>query len=188
MLKFPWPPWFRFVVVIHFPQVLGGLRDDGTADHQGRRSTRSGWRTACRRHPLRRTDALLGLGFVREVMAPPCARGGRPSVDPELPLRMLLAGCLHGVRSGRRLCEEVDLNLAYRWLCRLGLDGRVPDHSTFTKNRHGRFRESGLMRELFERVVEQCFAAGLAGTDHVARGRGPHQGGCRQAALCEDGR
>jgi transposase len=118
-------------------------------------------------HLLRRIDAILDLGFVREVMAPHYARGGRPSVDPELLLRMLLVGYLYGVRSERRLCEEVDLNLAYRWFCRLGLDGRVPDHSTFAKNRHGRFRESGLMRELFERIVEQCLATGLAGTEHV---------------------
>ena len=118
-------------------------------------------------HLLRRIDVILDLGFVHEVMAPHYARGGRPSVDPELLLRMLLVGYLYGVRSERRLCEEVDLNLAYRWFCRLGLDGRVPDHSTFTKNRHGRFRDSGLMRELFERVVEQCLGAGLAGTDHV---------------------
>ena len=81
---------------------------------------------------------------------------------------MLLVGYLFGVRSERRLCEEVDLNLAYRWFCRLGLDGRVPDHSTFTKNRHGRFRESGLMREVFQRVVERCLDAGLASAGHVA--------------------
>ncbi|MGB6228864.1 MAG: IS1182 family transposase [Litorimonas sp.] len=119
-------------------------------------------------HLLRRIDAVLDLSFVYEVMTPYYARGGRPSVDPELLLRMLLVGYLYGVRSERRLCEEVDLNLAFRWFCRLGLDGRVPDHSTFTKNRHGRFRASGLMRELFERVVEQCFAIGLADTAVVA--------------------
>ena len=118
-------------------------------------------------HLLRRIDTILDLSFVPEPMAPHYARGGRPSVDPELLLRMLLVGYLYGVRSERRLCEEVDPNIAYRWFCRLGLDGRVPDHSTFTKNRHGRFRDSGLMRELFEQVVEQCFAAGLASTDHV---------------------
>ena len=77
-------------------------------------------------HLLRRIDAILDLGFVHGVMAPHYARGGRPSVDPELLLRMLLVGYLYGVRSERRLCEEVDLNLAYRWFCRLGLDGRVP--------------------------------------------------------------
>ena len=80
---------------------------------------------------------------------------------------MPLVGHLYGVRSERRLCEDADLNLVFRWFCRLGLDGSVPDHSTFSENRHGRFRESGLMRELFERVVEQCLATGLADTDHV---------------------
>jgi transposase len=119
-------------------------------------------------HLLRRIDAILDLSFVHEMMAPYYTRGGRRSVDPELLPRMLLVRHLYGVRSERRLCEEVDLNLALRWFCRLGLDGRAPEHSTFTKNRHGRFRASGLMRELFERVVEQCFAIGLADTAVVA--------------------
>ena len=63
---------------------------------------------------------------------------------------MLIVGYCFGIRSERRLCEEVHLNLAYRWFCRLGLDGEVPDHSTFSKNRHGRFRDSDLLRRLFE--------------------------------------
>ena len=71
---------------------------------------------------------------------------GRPSIDPEPMMRMLIVGYSFGIRSERRLCEEVHLNLAYRWFCRLGLDGDVPDHSTFSKNRHGRFRESDLLR------------------------------------------
>jgi len=75
---------------------------------------------------------------------------GRPSIDPELMIRMLIVGYRFDVRSERRLCEEVHLNPAYRWFCRLGLDGPVPDHSTFSKNRHGRFRESDLLRKLFE--------------------------------------
>lgn len=119
-------------------------------------------------HLLRRVDAVLDLGFVREHMAQHYSSLGRPSVCPELMVRMLLVGYLFGIRSERRLCEEVDLNLAYRWFCRLGLEGRVPDHSTFTKNRHGRFRDSGLMREVFEHVVERCLAAGLASAEHVA--------------------
>ena len=118
-------------------------------------------------HLLRRVDAIVDLSFVHEVMAGHYSAIGRPSVDPVLMIRMLLVGYLFGVRSERRLCEEVDLNLAYRWFCRLGLDGRVPDHSTFTKNRHGRFRDSNILRELFERIVAQCLDAGLAGTDHV---------------------
>src|SRR5215831_20869859 len=77
----------------------------------------------------------------------------RPSIDPELLIRMLIVGYCFGIRSERRLCEEVHLNLGYRWFCRLGLDGEVPDHSTFSKNRHGRFRESDLLRKLFETMV-----------------------------------
>ena len=93
---------------------------------------------------------------------------GRPSIDPELMIRMLLVGYCLGIRSERRLCEEVHLNLAYRWFCRLGLDGDVPDHSTFSKNRHGRFRDSDLLRQLFETVVRRCMAEGLVGGEGFA--------------------
>ena len=93
---------------------------------------------------------------------------GRPSIDPELLIRMLLIGYCHGIRSERRLCKEVHLNLAYRWFCRLGLDGEVPDHSTFSKNRHGHFRDSDLMRHLFETVVGRCIAEGLVGGEGFA--------------------
>ncbi len=88
---------------------------------------------------------------------------GRPSIDPELLVRMLLVGYCYGIRSERRLCEEVHLNLAYRWFCWLGLEGDVPDHSTFSKNRHGRFRDCDLLRKLFEQVVRRCMAEGLVG-------------------------
>src|SRR5258708_38748416 len=86
---------------------------------------------------------------------------GRALVDAELMLRMLIVGYCFGIRSERRLCEEVHLNLAYRWFCRLGLDGGVPDHSTFSKNRHGRLRDCHLLRKLFETVVPRCMAGGL---------------------------
>jgi transposase len=89
------------------------------------------------------------------------SRKGRPSVDPELMLRMLLVGYAYGIRSERQLCNEIHLNLAYRWFCRLGLEGAVPDHSTFSKNRYGRFRDSDVYRMLFEGVVEQCRQAGI---------------------------
>jgi hypothetical protein len=74
-----------------------------------------------------------------------------------------------GIRSERRLCAEVHLNLAYRWLCRLGLDGDVPDQSTFSKNRHGRFRDSDLLRELFENAARRCMAEGLVGGEGYRR-------------------
>jgi transposase len=93
---------------------------------------------------------------------------GRPSIDPELMIRMLLVGYCYGVRSERRLCEEVHLNLAYRWFCRLSLDADVPDHSTFSKNRHGRFRDSDLLRQVFETVVGRCMAEGLVGGEGFA--------------------
>ena len=87
---------------------------------------------------------------------------------PELMIRMLIVGYCFGIRSERRLCEEVDLNVGYRWFCRLGLDGDVPDHSTFSKNRHGRFRESDLLRRLFETVLQRCIAEGLVGGEAFA--------------------
>ena len=83
-------------------------------------------------------------------------------------IRMLIVGYCFGIRSERRLCEEVHLNLAYRWFCRLGLEGDVPDHSTFSKNRHGRFRDSDLLRELFETTVRGCIEEGLVGGEGFA--------------------
>ena len=106
-------------------------------------------------HLLRSIDRFVDLTEVRQRLAPLYSSIGRPSVDPELIIRMLLIGYCFGIRSERRLCEEVHLNLAYRWFCRLGLEGAVPDHSTFSKNRHGRFRVSDLLRELFETTVRR---------------------------------
>ncbi len=119
-------------------------------------------------HLLRSVDRFVDLSSIREELRPFYSEGGRPSVDPELMIRMLIIGYTHGIRSERRLCEEVHLNLAYRWFCRLGLDGNVPDHSTFSKNRHGRFRDSDLLRRLFEATVERCIAEGLVGGDGFA--------------------
>jgi transposase len=91
-----------------------------------------------------------------------------PSVDPALMIRMLIIGYCFGIRSERRLCEEVHLNLAYRWFCRLGLVGQVPDQSTFSKNRHGRFRQSDLLRRVFETVLRRCIREGLVGGEAFA--------------------
>jgi transposase len=114
-------------------------------------------------HLLRAIDRFVELSDIRRQLEPFYSAVGRPSVDPELMIRMLLIGYCCGIRSERRLCEEVHLNLAYRWFCRLGLDGRVPDHSTFSKNRHGRFRDSDLLRRLFEATVRRCMAEGVVG-------------------------
>jgi transposase len=119
-------------------------------------------------HLLRSIDRFVDLEGIRAHVAPFYSPIGRPSIDPELLIRMLLVGYCFGIRSERRLCEEVHLNLAYRWFCRLGLDGDVPDHSTFSKNRHGRFRDCDLLRELFEVVVRRCMAEGLVGGEGFA--------------------
>jgi transposase len=119
-------------------------------------------------HMLRSIDHFVDLGDLRNHLAPFYSSTGRPSVDPELLIRMLIVGYCYGIRSERRLCEEVHLNLAYRWFCRLGLEGNVPDHSTFSKNRHGRFRDSDLLRHVFETVVRRCMAEGLVGGDGFA--------------------
>src|ERR1700732_4710765 len=112
-------------------------------------------------HLLRSIDRFVDLSSIREYLRPFYSETGRPSIDPELMIRMLIVGYCVGIRSERRLCEEVHLNLAYRWFCRLGLDGEVPDHSTFSKNRHGRFRDSALLRPLFVNVLPRCMAEGL---------------------------
>ena len=119
-------------------------------------------------HLLRGIDRFLDLGELRRHLAPFYSHTGRPSVDPELMVRMLIVGYSFGIRSERRLCEEVHLNLAYRWFCRLGLEDAVPDHSTFSKNRHGRFRESDAFRHLFESVVDRCMQEGLVGGEGFA--------------------
>jgi transposase len=119
-------------------------------------------------HLLRGIDRFLDLGDLRRHLAPFYSHTGRPSVDPELMVRMLIVGYSFGIRSERRLCEEVHLNLAYRWFCRLGLEDAVPDHSTFSKNRHGRFRESDAFRQVFESVVARCMKEGLVGGEGFA--------------------
>ena len=114
-------------------------------------------------HLLRRVNPIVTrvLANLREKLAPFYSDIGRPSIDPELMIRMLIVGYCYGIRSERRLCEEVELHLAYRWFCRLDLDDQVPDHSTFSVNRHGRFRDSDILRHVFEAVVRACMAAGL---------------------------
>src|SRR5215470_1081792 len=119
-------------------------------------------------HLLRGIKQFLDLSDLRSYLSPFYSHTGRPSIDPELMIRMLIVGYCFGIRSERRLCEEVHLNLAYRWFCRLGLDGAVPDHSTFSKNRHGRFRESDVLRKLFETTVRRCLSEGLVGGEGFA--------------------
>jgi transposase len=114
-------------------------------------------------HLLRRINPTVTriLAALREKLEAFYSEIGRPSIDPELMIRMLIVGYCYGIRSERRLCEEVELHLAYRWFCRLDLDDKIPDHSTFSVNRHGRFRDSDIFRHVFEAVVRACMDAGL---------------------------
>ena len=114
-------------------------------------------------HLVRRIDGVLDLSWLHGELAPFYSHTGRPSVDPELMMRMLIIGYVFAIRSERQLCSEVRVNLAYRWFCRLGLEDRIPDHSVFSRARHERFRESDAFRLVFERVVATCLAAGLVG-------------------------
>ncbi len=119
-------------------------------------------------HLLRRIDAVLDLNWLRVKLSPFYSYTGCPSVDPELMIRMLLVGYCYSIRSECRLCEEIELNLAYRWFCRLGLEDRVPNHSTFSVNRHGRFRRSDVFRLVFESIVRQCMDSGLVAGEGLA--------------------
>src|SRR5215475_6992426 len=115
------------------------------------------------RHLLRRINPIVTriLADLRGALQSFYSEIGRPSIDPELMIRMLLVAYCYGIRSERRLSEEVELHLAYRWFCRLDLEDKVPDHSTFSVNRHGRFRDGDIFRQLFEAVVRACMNAGL---------------------------
>ncbi len=124
-------------------------------------------------HLLRGINQYLDLNELHQYLAEHYSNTGRPSIDPELMIRMLIIGYSFGIRSERRLCEEVHLNLAYRWFCRLGLEDKVPHHSSFSKNRHGRFRDSGVFRHLFETVLQRYMSEGLVrgegfATDHTS--------------------
>jgi transposase len=114
-------------------------------------------------HLVRQVDGVLDLAWVHKELAPYYSHTGRPSIDPVLMIRMLIVGYLFAIRSERRLCAEVQVNLAYRWFCKLGIEDKIPDHSVFCRARHERFRESDALRRVFEGVVAMCIAAGLVG-------------------------
>ncbi|WP_339857683.1 IS1182 family transposase [uncultured Nisaea sp.] len=138
-------------------------------------------------HFLRRVDRFLDFKPLRAELAPLYSHTGRPSIDPELMIRMLLIGYLYGIRSETRLCEEVHLNLAYRWFCRLGLEGQVPERSTFSKNRHGRFADGDILRRVFEIVVGICTGNGLvSGTGALVDGSTVHADANRDKRAAPD--
>ena len=119
-------------------------------------------------HPVREIAAVLDLSWVRSELAPFYSKIGRPSIDPELMMRMLIIGYAFAIRSERAICRDVRVNFAYRWFCGLSIEDKIPDHSTFSRARHERFRDSDMFRRVFERVVGTCIAAGLVGGEGFA--------------------
>src|SRR4030081_2701478 len=119
-------------------------------------------------HLLRLVDKHIDFAFVREKLKDSYSETGRPSIDPELLLRILLIGYLYGITSERKLVEELRMHLAWRWFTGLGFDQEIPHHSTFSKNRHGRFQESNLFQEIFEEIVARCVEAGLVKGDNLS--------------------
>src|ERR1700756_680459 len=119
-------------------------------------------------HPVREIAAVLDLSWVHAELASYYPQLGRPSIDPVLMIRMLIIGYLFAIRSERALCRDVRVNFAYRWFCGLSIEDKIPDHSAFSRARNDRFRDSGIFRSVFERVVGACIAAGLVGGEGFA--------------------
>jgi transposase len=119
-------------------------------------------------HLVREIAAVLDLAWVRVELAPYYSSTGRPSIDPELMIRMLIIGYVFAIRSERALCRDVQVNFAYRWFCGLSIEDKVPDHSAFSRARNDRFRDSDIFRSVFERVVNACIRAGLVGGEGFA--------------------
>src|SRR5947209_10710523 len=119
-------------------------------------------------HLVRKVAAVLDLSWVHAELAPHYPDNGRPSIDPELMIRMLIIGYVFAIRSERALCRDVRVNLAYRWFCGLSIEDKIPDHSAFSRARNERFRNSDIFRSVFERVVGACIRAGLVGGEGFA--------------------
>ena len=118
-------------------------------------------------HLLRLVDRHIDLTFIRDKVKHLYSHTGRPSIAPEVLLRMLLIGYLYGITSERRLCEEVKMHIGYRWFVGLNLEEKIPDHSTFSKNRHERFSENNIFQGIFDEIVAQCISKGLLTGKHL---------------------
>ncbi len=119
-------------------------------------------------HILRLINKYIDFSFIRKRTKQLYSDTGRPSIDPEVLIKMLLVGYLYGITSERRLCEEVSMHIGYRWFIGLNLDDDVPDHSTFSKNRHNRFKESGIFQAVFDEIVKRCIDKGLVKANHLS--------------------
>ena len=111
-------------------------------------------------HLLRKIERMVAFDFIYDLLAPYYPATGRPSVDPVSMFKMLLIGYLYGIKSERRLVEEVQLNIAYRWFCGFELDDTIPNHSTFSKTRTRKWQQSDLFQKAFYEIVKQCIDSG----------------------------
>ena len=111
-------------------------------------------------HLLRKIERMVSFDFIYDLLAPYYPATGRPSVDPVSMFKMLLIGYLYGIKSERRLVEEVQLNIAYRWFCGFELDDTIPNHSTFSKTRTRKWQQSDLFQKAFYEIVKQCIDSG----------------------------
>jgi transposase len=119
-------------------------------------------------HILILIDKYIDFSFIREKTKHLYSYTGRPSIDPEVLIKMLLVGYIFGITSERKLCEEVNMHMGYRWFVGLNLQDKVPDHSTFSKNRHERFKESGIFQDIFDEIVRRCIDMGLIDGTHIS--------------------
>jgi transposase len=157
MLEGNFLPMFRWISILGGLPVMMGQHDPSEALFRYFRLEDQVPET----HLLRLIEKHVSFAFVRQQLKDRYSEMGRPSIDPELLLRILLIGYLYGITSERKLVEELRMHLAWRWFTGLGFDQEIPHHSTFSKNRHGRFQESKLFEELFEQIVRQCVEVGL---------------------------
>ena len=119
-------------------------------------------------HLLRKINQIISFDFIYDLVAPYYPANGRPSVDPVSMFKMLLVGYLYGVKSERRLVQEVQLNIAYRWFCGFELTDKIPDHSTFSKTRLRKWNESCLFQEVFLEIIRRCVKSGLVDGKELA--------------------
>ena len=119
-------------------------------------------------HLLRKIERMVSFDFIYDLLAPYYPATGRPSVDPVSMFKMLLIGYLYGIKSERRLVEEVQLNIAYRWFCGFELDDTIPNHSTFSKTRTRKWQQSDLFQKAFYEIVKQCIDSGLIDGEAMA--------------------
>ncbi len=129
-------------------------------------------------HLVRRIDGVLDLSWLHIELAPFYSHTGRPSIDPELMIRMLMVGYVFAIRSERQLCSEVQVNLAYRWFCGLSIEDEIPDHSAFSRARHERFRESDAFAACVRARGGDVPGGGSCRRRGFLSGRLFHQGRC----------